>query len=84
MSLTMSSPKIRSDLTMDYDGIGGDHFFIHFNSISECNKFKTENTNCIFGDICCSGKGVHLKSQDGIEINSYPQIHKIQLKYESS
>ena len=72
----MMSKLYETNITIDGES---DIFFIHFKTSDECDNFKTSMMNSIFGDKCCSGKGVHLKSHDGIKITSYNQIHKISL-----
>ena len=63
---------------------GEDNFYIHFKTIDECDNFKNIMKNCIFGDKCCYGRGVHFKSHDGIKITSYDHIHELKIFFKKS
>lgn len=66
MSMSMkSTPLIDEDKS----------FFIHFDSIKECNSFKRKFTGT-YGNICCNGKGVHIKTYNG-KIVDNNQIYDI-------
>jgi len=52
-----------------------DTFFIHFNSIKECNIFKQKFTGAL-GNTCCNGKGIHVKTYNGKNVDNN-QIYDI-------
>jgi len=54
---------------------GDNSFFVHFSSIKECNSFKRK-FNGSLGNICCKGKGIHVKTYKG-KIVDNDQIYNI-------
>jgi hypothetical protein len=66
------------------DDINGDNsYFIHFNSIKECNSFK-QNFNGTIGNMCCNGKGVHVKTYKGKTIDNEQIYDIIRKEYKSN
>ena len=61
-------------------GDGDDNFFAHFSSSELCNSFKTKFTGVV-GHTCCSGKGVVIKSFEGVKITSSNQVNTIKDKF---
>lgn len=57
-------------------GDDDDNFFAHFSSSELCNSFKTKFTGVV-GHTCCSGKGVVIKSFEGVKITSSNQVNTI-------
>jgi hypothetical protein len=66
-----------------YNIDGCDKFFIHFSSKEECDTFKTEFNGTI-GHTCCSGKGVHVKTYNGLAVDSDKIYNNIKKKYNTS
>jgi len=46
-----------------------DTFFVHFNSSKDCNIFK-QNFSGTLGNICCNGKGIHVKTYNGTKVDN--------------
>jgi hypothetical protein len=57
-----------------------DNFFVHFSSSELCNTFKGKFTGTL-GHTCCSGKGVVIKSFEGVKITSSEQVNAIKDKF---
>ena len=52
--------------------------FIHFENRDKCLEFINTNKNIIvFGHRCCSGKGVHIISRNGIIVKDYKDINDL-------
>jgi hypothetical protein len=77
LTITMSTTLYN----MNIDGC--DKFFIHFSSKEECDRFKTEFNGTI-GHTCCSGKGVHVKTYNGLAVDSDKIYNNIKKKYNTS
>lgn len=63
---------------IDYDK----SFFVHFNSSEECNKFKII-FNGTTGNMCCKGKGIHIKTYDGKIVNNTKIYDIIKKQYKT-
>jgi len=56
--------------------IMSDEYYIHFDTSNECTKFR-QTAEATFGHVCCSGKGVLLKTFNKIPIKNNQQIYNI-------
>ena len=57
-------------------------YFIHFSTIQECNRFKRK-FNGTTGNICCKGKGIHVKTYKGKIVDNYQIYDIIRKEYKS-
>jgi len=73
MNMNMNDEKIRF-----YDD--DNKYFIHFSSIEGCNKFKNE-FNGSLGHICCGGKGVCVKTYNGVAVDNAEIYNTIIIDY---
>ena len=73
-------------MSMNYKKISfgddDDKYFIHFSSKEVCDTFKTE-FNGSLGHTCCSGKGVCVKTYNGVSVDNAEIYNTIKKKYNS-
>jgi hypothetical protein len=74
-------------MSMSYEKISfGDDdgkYFIHFSSKEGCDKFKNEFNGSI-GHTCCTGKGVHVKTYNGVAVDNAEIYENIRKEYNTS
>ena len=46
-----------------------DTYFVHFKSVTDCNIFKQKYTGTL-GNTCCNGKGIHIITYNGKNVNN--------------
>lgn len=74
--------KNNDDIDIKIKLIDNDDCFIHYQTADDLKKFMSKYHNIFtFGHICCSGKGCLIKSENGKEIKSYEDIHRIKMNY---
>lgn len=58
-------------------------YYIHYSTIEECYAFKL-NFNGSLGHTCCYGKGVHVKTYNGIVVDNQDIHDTIRKEYKSN
>jgi hypothetical protein len=59
-----------------------DVYFIHYSSKKECDNFKLIFKGLI-GHSCCKGKGVHVKTYNGLTVDNDEIYENIRKEYKS-
>ena len=59
------------------------NYFIHYSSKKECSKFKKKFNGSI-GHSCCNGKGVHVKTYNGVVVDNDTIYDNIRKEYKSN
>ena len=57
---------------------GGDTYFIHFDTVKECDQFQLTHSADV-GHTCCSGKGCRL-----VNIGSWDEMHQMKKTFLAS
>ena len=73
--------KLKTIKNIDLIDNMNNDYYIHFSSNDLCNKFKKEY-NGLLGNTCCLGKGVHIKTYNGIKVD-YEIYKNIKIKYDN-
>ena len=56
--------------------------FIHFPDKKQLKKFIYKNkSKMVTGNMCCSGKGIHIKRFNNKEVTTYDEISRIKRNY---
>ena len=58
-------------------------YYIHYSSKKECNKFKIIFNGSV-GNTCCNGKGIHVKTYNGVAVDNDTIYENIRKEYKSN